>query len=171
MSRLFRGAFATAQEKYIEVYVNPDINIAEENTIPKRIIKFNILTDLVFWSSFYQSFIFMSFFWIDLIPFVGYSRVELFFENFIGFFTNPLVVILTLIYVILGTGFYLSNVYLCAKSSTYTILVGSISPIIVIIFYEIVPMGLIQFPFYFTIPAIILNIFSVVLWKIWEHGN
>lgn len=155
-----RATYNTLQEKYIEIKGD---NFSNKITI-------------LFWTCFFQFFIMGLLIWVDLIPGFGYSTPSTFGEETKNFFECYFAIsckwtlLLGLSFVAAYTGSYFSAIYLNAKSANYSMLANTLIAPTVIVFFTIFPHlneG-IKYPIYITIPAISLNIFSVVLWKYWE---
>ncbi len=156
-----RGTYNTFQEKYIEI---------TKNTIGNQIT-------VLFWTCFYQFFVIIFMVWLDIIPFFGYSKITEFGSNFINFYTcyipihcSPIILLLGLGFVVGYSGSYVCAIYLNAESANYSMLATSLVSPSVILFFELFPSlnSGIKYPLYFTIPAIILNILSLVIWNFWE---
>jgi hypothetical protein len=152
--------YNTSQEKYME------LNGFSLNN------QFTIL----FWLSFYKVITLVFLFWIDLIPWFGYSHFDTFLPNSLSFMVciagitckATLPVFIAFILAIIGS--YVSGVYLNTHSASFNMLAITLISPIVILFFQFVPslnQGD-QFPIYIVIPVIILNMMSILIWQYWD---
>ena len=141
---------------------------------PYDIIRNNIM--MLFHVAVSQFILMMLFFWVDIIPLFGYSTSSNFLENlqnstlcFFGY--NNCDKDVALWGVSFVVGYIISNISLaiiCGYSANFAIYSAIISvPISASVFY-ITGVGVSSTPLWFAIPAVILEIISLTIWKKWE---
>lgn len=157
-----------------EIYFGKTIPLCET---PYFKIKNNIT--MLFYVNTFQFIFMVLFFWVDIIPLFGYSTPSNFLENlqnstlcFLG--NNDCDSDVALWGIVFVIGYIITNISLaiiCAYSANFAIYSAVISvPITASVFF-ITGVGVSSTPIWFAIPAVILEIISITIWKKWENSE
>lgn len=130
----------------------------------------------LFWTSLFQLIFMILFFWVDIIPFFGFTKIDTFLENinnsfgcFFGTGTcsyqNSLYGLLfTLGYIVT----YISTIVINEKSANFANYTNAAqTPLAAIVFY-ITKLGTETTPLWSIIPTITFISVGIYLWKNWE---
>jgi hypothetical protein len=141
----------TMQEKYIME--------SGDNTISNKI-------KLAFYTSLFQIITLVCFFWVEYL--FGYTNnpIKSFKNSFISFFESFRKIIILQLFIWDCLLLYLFSILLNAYSTNYNMILTNLTNQSVAIFFSIFSNlnNGIKAPLYITIPSLVLNIISVILW-------
>lgn len=166
----FGSLYNVLQEQYLT------ISKKELDTeLEKKVNMFVIL----FWTSLYQFLFMVIFFWVDIMPIFGFTKIDTFIPNIKNSFgcffgrndcrsSNAL----------WGIGFasgyvitYISNIVLNADSANYANYITTLNtPLASIVFY-ITKLGTETTPLWSIIPALLCVFIGMFIWKYWEEEH
>jgi len=129
------------------------------------------------WNLTFQFLFMVIFWWIDIIPVFGFSKIDTFFTTTFAsvqcFFMQGGCDYRNMVFGFMFIGgyiiTYLTSAFLYKDSANYTIYLGSAIVPIASLIFMIVGIGTESTPIWAIIPASILMFFGTIIWKYWEQ--
>jgi hypothetical protein len=163
----FSSLYNVAEEKYIT-----DSNPSLESDQQKRV---NLFVTL-FWTSVFQMVGIICFFWVDLLPFFGFSTINDFLPNlrnsilcfFVSAGCDYRNLLFGLSYIASYIITYVSTILLNRKSANFGLYAYAIGTPISSLIFLVCKFGTASTPLWAVIPSIVILLSGILIWKYWE---